>query len=65
MGFKGIAQSSWGPTGCVFSDSEQNAMKLVENLHKKIKNSQLKHQELEILVAKANNSGAIIDSINL
>jgi beta-RFAP synthase len=60
LGFKGIAQSSWGPTGCVFADSEQSAQQLVARLQLKIQKSELDQHKLEILVAKANNTGAII-----
>lgn len=60
LGFKGIAQSSWGPTGCIFTASEDEATKLVKKLNEKQQNSGTTKQKLEIFVAKANNAGAII-----
>ena len=62
LGFKGIAQSSWGPTGCVFAESDESAQQLLIKLKQKIQKSELDQHKLEILVAKANNTGAIIDS---
>jgi len=60
LGFKGIAQSSWGPTGCVFASSEYEAQELVQKLNAKLQNIDLNKHKVEIYVAKANNSGAII-----
>jgi beta-RFAP synthase len=61
LGYKGIAQSSWGPTGCVFTDSEYSAQHLKDKLQQKIKKSEIDPNKLQILVAKANNTGAIIE----
>jgi beta-RFAP synthase len=61
LGFQGIAQSSWGPTGCVFTDSEQSAQRLKIMLQQKIKKTEIDPNKLQILVAKANNTGAIIE----
>lgn len=60
LGFNGIAQSSWGPTGCIFVESAEKAQQLALHLNHKIKKSALDQYSLDILVAKANNTGAII-----
>lgn len=61
LGFKGIAQSSWGPTGCVFVESEAIASELVTQLKQKIQKTELNQHTLDILVAKTNDTGAIIE----
>jgi len=60
LGFKGIAQSSWGPTGCIFAESEAKAQQLSQHLNDKLKKSDLDQDSLDILVTTANNTGAII-----
>ncbi len=61
LGFSGIAQSSWGPTGCIFAENETQAQQLVEKLRQQSEKAALNQHNLEILVAKANNTGAIIE----
>lgn len=63
LGFTGIAQSSWGPTGCVFASSEHEAQQLVQKLNTKLQKIDLNQHKLEIYVAKANNTGAIIEPV--
>ncbi|WP_438971724.1 beta-ribofuranosylaminobenzene 5'-phosphate synthase family protein [Methylophaga sp.] len=63
LAHKGIAQSSWGPTGCIFVDSEAKGKQLINEL----KNSalaQLKNSEQPVLIsARCDNSGAIIETL--
>jgi len=59
LGHTGIAQSSWGPTGCIFVDGDDAAQQLIEKLgyysHKEgIKN-------LSLIIAYANSNGANIE----
>ena len=55
LGFHGIAQSSWGPTGCVFVESEQAAHALIQQQHNA-------DARLDFIIAAADNHGAIIES---
>jgi len=59
LGHTGIAQSSWGPTGCIFVDGDEKAQQLIEDL------AQYRQQEnistLSLSVARANSNGAIIE----
>lgn len=55
MGATGIGQSSWGPTGFAFTDSQEAAERLYHSLVEGAK-----ADGLEILVARGRNSGARI-----
>jgi len=59
LGHKGIAQSSWGPTGCVFVDSDHTAEKLKEFLIDFTQ--QKKFDGISITIAKADSIGANIN----
>jgi len=59
LGHTGIAQSSWGPTGCIFVDGDDAAQQLIEKLN------HYSHQEsistLSLSTASVNSSGAMIE----
>lgn len=59
LGFTGIAQSSWGPTCCVFADSQSQADQLIAELHDMM-NSDPQLQHIELLSAAGVNQGASI-----
>jgi len=62
LGYNGIAQSSWGPTGCVFVESDEVAKTLCSELKQF---SQLTNmQNLSFIVATADLSGANIEIIS-
>ncbi|WP_417550987.1 beta-ribofuranosylaminobenzene 5'-phosphate synthase family protein [Methylophaga sp.] len=57
LGFKGMAQSSWGPTACVFTDSQLQADRLTAELHGMI-DSDIQFEDIELLIAAGINQGA-------
>ncbi len=58
QGATGIGQSSWGPTGFAFIDSQKAAERLYHSL-----NEDAKRDGLEILIAHGRNSGASIETL--
>lgn len=62
LGFNGIAQSSWGPTGCLFTESETQAGQLVEQLREFSQQHLPISTQPEFVVCQANNSGAILET---
>ncbi|ODN67433.1 beta-ribofuranosylaminobenzene 5'-phosphate synthase family protein [Methylophaga muralis] len=59
LGFNGMAQSSWGPTCCVFTNSQDQADQLIAELRSKMDlDPQL--QNIELLSAAGVNQGASI-----
>ena len=58
LGATGIGQSSWGPTGFAFVDSQKAAERLYHSL-----NQDAKRDGLEILIAHGRNSGASIETL--
>ncbi len=60
LGHVGIAQSSWGPTSCVFVASAAAAEKLVTDLNQYI-DKKFTQSPLELTIAKASNIGANIE----
>lgn len=58
----GISQSSWGPTGCVFVDNEQNAQQLLSSLSEFSQSEKL--QNISFAIAGINSDGAKIEIIN-
>jgi len=58
LGATGIGQSSWGPTGFAFVDSQKAAERLYHSL-----NEDAKGDGLEILIAHGRNSGARIETM--
>ena len=59
MGFTGMAQSSWGPTACIFTESQTQADLLIARLRGMI-DSNLPLQDIELLSAAGVNQGADI-----
>lgn len=60
-GHHGIAQSSWGPTGCIFVDSPLSADQLLNELHNYIDNEFTDNTDLSLLSVTANTRGAVIE----
>jgi len=58
LGATGIGQSSWGPTGFAFVDSQKAAERLYHSLYEEAKGV-----GLEILIAHGRNSGARIETL--
>jgi beta-ribofuranosylaminobenzene 5'-phosphate synthase len=58
LGHSGIAQTSWGPTGCVFVESQQQAENLVENLTTYTGSTLESDRQATFFIAQANESGA-------
>ena len=58
LGHKGIAQSSWGPTGCVFVEGEQQAIDLITELNNYANSLSSSQQRPALLLTQANESGA-------
>ena len=58
---KGIAQSSWGPTGCVFMENEHSAQQLIDALTKYSEAQQF--STISFSVVSANKNGAKIEII--
>ncbi|MDT8370615.1 MAG: beta-hydroxylase [Gammaproteobacteria bacterium] len=63
LGHSGIAQSSWGPTGCVFVENEDSAQNLVTALQQYAKDQFDTDHKITFCIAKANPNGANIDMI--
>lgn len=62
LGHRGIAQSSWGPTGCVFVSSEQQALTLIQQLSDYVTTTCDAELRPTFLSAHADNHGAIIET---
>lgn len=62
LGHKGIAQSSWGPTGCVFVSSEQQAQNLIGQLSDFIETEKPSPAMPQFISAQPDNQGAIIET---
>ena len=63
LGYNGVAQSSWGPTGCVFVENDDIAQDLSAKLKKFSQTSNMK--KLSFIVAAADLNGANIEIINI
>ena len=61
LGIQGVGQSSWGPTGFAFVDSETHAHTLLRELQTKYTN----HQDLQFKIVSGRNSGAKIEKQNI
>jgi len=59
LGHTGIAQSSWGPTGCIFVDGDDTAHQLKESLIQYTQQENL--PSLSLSIAHANSNGADIE----
>jgi predicted sugar kinase len=58
LGATGIGQSSWGPTGFAFVDSQKAAERLYHSL-----GEDAKRVGLEILIAHGRNTGASFETL--
>lgn len=56
LGIQGVGQSSWGPTGFAFVDSETQAHTLLRELQTKFSNN----QDLQFKIVSGRNTGAAI-----
>jgi len=61
QGHTGIAQSSWGPTGCVFVENDTAAQQLISGLSHHIQQQNIDDTGLSFVTAKANENGAEIE----
>jgi beta-RFAP synthase len=59
LGAKGIGQSSWGPTGFAFADSEAAAQRLYSTLVE-----EATAKGLQILIARGRNTGAAVSMVS-
>lgn len=64
LGHTGIAQSSWGPTGCVFVKDDATAQQLANVLEQTIA-QQFSKDDYSILITEANASGASIELLGV
>lgn len=64
QGHTGIAQSSWGPTGCVFVADDDAAHQLLTELQQHANNLFDTDHDLSFCIAKVNANGANIDMIS-
>ncbi len=61
LGVQGVGQSSWGPTGFAFVDSETQAHMLVRELQKKFANN----KNLQFKIVSGRNTGARIEELDI
>lgn len=61
LGHAGIAQSSWGPTGCIFVEDDSAATQLIADLSRYIQQQNIDNSGLSFIAAKANENGADIE----
>jgi len=62
LGHKGIAQSSWGPTGCIFVDSDTAAQQLIQTLNETVLAQHDGSEQAVFIIAGCNNIGASIET---
>jgi beta-RFAP synthase len=61
QGHTGIAQSSWGPTGCIFVQNDSIAKQLITELSLYAIQQNIDDDQLSFITAKANKEGADIE----
>ena len=61
LGHQGIAQSSWGPTGCIFVNNEETGTQLIEQLNNYVKQYFQADTNYTLLMTTANSTGAKIE----
>lgn len=59
LGVKGVGQSSWGPTGFAFVDSETNAHSMLRKLQSKFENN----NDLSFKIVSGRNIGALVKDL--
>jgi beta-RFAP synthase len=62
LGHKGIAQSSWGPTGCIFVDSDTAAQQLIQTLNETVLAQRESSEQAVFIIARCDNNGASIET---
>ena len=62
IGHSGIAQSSWGPTGIIFVDSETTAKSLISDLKTYAQSALSAGNQLTFSIAQADKQGATIET---
>ena len=62
LGHSGVAQSSWGPTGCIFVENEAKAKQLIEHLTQFAKTTFSDGNAPIFIQTSADNHGAVIES---
>ncbi len=60
LGHTGIAQSSWGPTGCIFVENDDAAKQLLSQLSHYAKQQMPEYHGLSFVITPAHNVGAEI-----
>jgi len=63
MGHAGVAQSSWGPTGCIFVKDNESATQLITKLNQYIQSHFDEEPSPSFVIAQANTSGADVEII--
>lgn len=63
-GHDGIAQSSWGPTGCVFVDNQNTAEQLIADLQQQLPHYTDNPQRYLFCVTQARDHGANVEFIH-
>ncbi|BDZ73488.1 MAG: beta-hydroxylase [Methylophaga sp.] len=61
-GHTGIAQSSWGPTGCIFVESDAQAEQLIKQLETFAKTTFSEDEAPVFIQTSADNHGAVVES---
>lgn len=59
LGFKGVAQSSWGPSGCIFTAHPEAARTLIRQLTDYMAVHADKFNHLSLLTAQCDTSGSV------
>ena len=59
LGFKGLAQSSWGPTGCIFTANPKSAHALIRQLAEYSATRADEFNHLSFVAAQCDTSGAV------
>lgn len=62
LGHTGIAQSSWGPTGCIFVENGIQAKQLIQELEQFVDNTFSDDNTPTFIQTSADNRGAVIES---
>ncbi|WP_430009312.1 beta-ribofuranosylaminobenzene 5'-phosphate synthase family protein [Methylophaga lonarensis] len=59
LGFRGVAQSSWGPTGCIFTTNPKSAQALIQQLTEYSATRADEFNHLSFVAAQCDTSGAM------
>jgi len=61
LGHTGVAQSSWGPTACIFVESEYAGTQLIKELKEYTQTHFTENSSLSFIMTQANSNGANIE----